>query len=105
MERERLDPLGFERAREQRVVAVLRVGVEREVIRGERDFVLEEDLQAVLERRLDRRHARAPEQPVVDDQQIRVLCRGELEQLGVGRDAAREGRDRAGPGTCRPLTQ
>src|SRR5207249_2197393 len=87
---ERLELCGAQRSREQGVVAELGVGVEREVVGGERDAGLEQDLQAALEWRVDRGDARAPEESGVDDQQLRLLRGRPLEQLRACGEAAGE---------------
>ncbi len=84
---EGLERCGAEGFGDQGVVADLGVGVEGEVVRGQADVRVEEDLQAALERGVDRAWARAPEEAVVDDEQLGILGRGALEQLDVGRDA------------------
>ncbi len=83
--------LRVECAGEQRVVAHLGVRVQRKVIGGKADVRIEQDLQAALERGVDRTWAAAPEEPVMDDQQIGLLAGGQLEQLGVRRDARCDG--------------
>src|SRR5271165_1849184 len=98
MQRERLEVLAAERAGEQRIVAELRVGVEREVIGRQGDARVEQDLKAASERLVDRSYAGAPEEPVMDEKQPRPLGRRELEQLGVRRDAGGDGVDLGGPG-------
>ena len=87
-----------ERLREQGVVAELRVRVEGEVVGGERDVVVEQELQAALELRVDGGDAGAPEQPVVDKQQVGPLSGGQLEQLGVCGDAGGDRVDRVRTG-------
>ena len=83
--------LRAERVGEQRVVADLEVGVQREVVGGKADVGLEQDLQATLERAVDWSRTAAPEEPVVDDQQLGPLGGGEFEQLGVGGDSGGHG--------------
>ena len=80
---ERSEPLGAQRAGEQRVVADLGVGVERQVVGGEADVGVEQELEAALQRGVDRPGTGTPEEPVVDDQQLRALGGGQLEQLRV----------------------
>ncbi len=87
MDGERLERLRSEGARQQRVVAELGVRIQREVVGGEGDVRVEEELQAALQRYVDRPRPRAPEEPVVHDQELRPGARRQLEQLGVRRDA------------------
>ena len=103
VQRERLEPLRAERAAEQRVVADLGVRIQRQVVGGKADVGVEQDLQAALERGVDRPGTGTPEEPVVDDQQLGALGGGQLEQLGVRGDARGHGPTSAGPGTCRPF--
>ncbi len=106
MQRERLELVRPESAREERVVAERRMRVERQVIRGEREVGLEQDLQPALQLGVDRAEVRSPEDAVMHEQQLRALGRRELEQLEVRRDAGRDGLDldRAGHlQTVRPV--
>ncbi len=80
-----------ERASEQRVVAEFGVRVEGEVVCGEGDAGVEQELETVLEERVDRAHARVPDEAVVDDEQLGVLAGGELEQGRICRDARGDG--------------
>ena len=73
---------------EQGVVAELLVGVEGQVVGGEGDAPVEQDLQPALERLVHRPHPGAPEEAVVDEHQLGLLGGCQLEQLGVGRDPA-----------------
>jgi hypothetical protein len=50
------------------------------------------------ERRVDRPHAGVPEEAVVDQEQLRALRRGQLEQLRMRRDPCGDRRDLLGPG-------
>lgn len=84
---ERIEPGRLQCFREQGVVADLRMGVEGEVVGGEGDVRLEEDSQAAGEDRVDGSDSRAPEEAVMDEQQLSVLRCGQLEELGMGRDA------------------
>ena len=95
---------GAERVGEQRVVAELGVGVEREVVGGEGDVGVEQDLQAALERRVDRPGPEPQNSPWWTISSSARSPRGELEQLGVAprRRVARVC-DLSRPGTCRPL--
>ena len=72
--------LDAERLRKQRVVADLRMGVEREVIRGQRDVGFEERFQAPAHRPVDSARVAVPDEPMVDDQKLCVLLDGPLEQ-------------------------
>ena len=55
--------------------------------------------------RVDAPRAGAPEDPVVDDQQLGALGGRELEQLSVRGDACCKVSTSAAPGTCRPFGQ
>ncbi len=98
-----LELLGAEPSREQRVVAELSMGVERQVVGGERDVGVEQDLQPSPQRHVDRLGTRAPEEAVVHEQQISILGCRQLEQLGVRRDARREHLDVARAGDLQPV--
>ena len=78
-----------ELAGEQRVVADLRVGVEREVVGGERDVGVEERLQPAAQPRGRRRSGSLPQkQAVVDEHELGAGPRRALEELERRRDAA-----------------
>ena len=79
------------------------VGVERQVVCRERDVGLEEDLQAALEQLVDRAGTLAPEEAVVDEQQVGVLAGRQFEQLGVRRNARGQARDFGRPGHLQPV--
>ena len=70
---------------EQGVVAELRVGVEGQVIGGQGDAPVEQDLQASLQRLVHRPHPGAPEEAVVDEHQLGLRGGRPLEHLRVGR--------------------
>ena len=72
-------------AADQRVVAHLRVGVERQVVAGQGHVRVEQRPQPALHRRPDRAGVKVPEQPVVTQDQLRALGRRALEQLELGR--------------------
>ncbi len=91
VQRERVELLRAERVCEQRVVADLGMSVEREVVGGEADVGVKQDLKAALERGIDRPGTGAPEESVVDDEQLGVLGGGEFEQLGMRGDAGGHG--------------
>ncbi len=76
------------------------MGVEGEVVGGQAHVVLEQELEAALERGIDYPRPRVPQDPVVDENQVRPLGRGPFEQFGVGRDA---GDHRAHLGGARDL--
>ena len=59
-----------ERLGQQRVVAVLGVGVQRQVVGGERDVVGEERLQPAVQDRRDLLRIAAPEEAVVDQDEV-----------------------------------
>ena len=75
---------------EEGVVAELRVGVKGEVVGSQRDVRVEEKLQTGCERLVDRADARAPEEAVVDQQEVRLFFCCALEEIGVCRHARRE---------------
>ena len=68
------------------VVAERGVGVEREVVGGEADVVVEQHLQPPPEHGVDEQRPGAPEQPVVDDQQLGPDGGGACERLERRRD-------------------
>ena len=72
----------------QRVVPDLGMGVEREVVGGERDLGVEERLEPAADPRVDHARLVVPEDAVVDDDELRARLGGELEQLERGRDRA-----------------
>ncbi len=80
-----------------------RVGVEREVVGGEPDVVVEEHLQPPLEQRIDEQRPGAPEQPVVHDEQLRPDGGGVRERLERRRDGGRDQQDLAGTGHLEPV--
>jgi hypothetical protein len=57
------------------------VGVEGQVVGGKRHLAVEEGLQPCLQLPVDDPRVVFPEQPVMDDQQLRAGLRGPLEQL------------------------
>ena len=84
MSREPLDLVGPQGAGEQRVVADLGVGVEGEVVGGERDVVQEERAQSPIQGVIDVLGHPLPEQPVMDQDELGVLGGRALEQLDAG---------------------
>ena len=54
------------------------------MVGGEGDAVVEQKLQTALERRVDRAHARPPEEAVVDDQELGAGVGRAFEGLRVG---------------------
>ena len=72
--------------------------VQRQVIRGEGDVGVEQQFETALQRGVDRLEPAAPEEAVVNQQQLHALGGRQLEQLRVRRYAARDGADRARPG-------
>jgi hypothetical protein len=81
--REGLDLAGPDRAGEERVVADLQVAVEREVVGGQRDVRVEEQLQAALGGAVERSRRAGPEQAVMDEHEVRVLFTRAREELGI----------------------
>ena len=73
---------------EERVVPDLGMGVEREVVGGERDLRVEERLEPAADARVDHARLVVPEHAVVDDDELCALLGGELEELERGRDRA-----------------
>jgi hypothetical protein len=80
-------PVGTERVGQQGVVADLRVGVERQVVGGQRDVVEEQGAQALRQPRREPQRRELPEQPVVDEHELRALLDRPPDQLELGRDA------------------
>jgi hypothetical protein len=78
---ELLGGLDAQLAREQRVVADLRVCVEREVVRGEGDPRVEEHLQPPAHRVVDHPRIAVPEEAVVDQEQLGARSGRALEEL------------------------
>jgi hypothetical protein len=76
-----------ERVREQRVVADLRVRVERQVVGGERDVVAEQRPQPLGQPRRQSDGREVPEQAVVHEHQLAALLDGALDQLALRRHA------------------
>ena len=64
-----------ERRGEQRVVADLEMAVERQVVGGQREVGVEEQLQAALGGAVERARRPGPEQAVVDEHEVGVLPR------------------------------
>ena len=85
--REGLDLARADGAGEQRVVADLEVAVEREVVGGEREVGVEEQLQAALGGPVQRARRPGPEEAVVDEHEVGALLARAGEQLGIRRDA------------------
>ena len=83
---------------EDRVVAHLGVRVQREVVAGQRDVVLEQGPQALGEDRREAGRQEVPEQSVVDEHELRPLCHGALDQRALGRDAGHDALHLAGAG-------
>ena len=73
------------------------MGVERQVVGGEAHVGVEEQLEPALLGDVDRA-ARAPEQPVVDEDQARVERGGAVEELEPGADACDNGCNLAATG-------
>ncbi len=84
---EGLELVGAEGAGDQRVVADLGMGVEGKVVGGEAHVRVEEQLQAALHAGVDGRGGRAPEEPVVDYEQVGLGGDGALEELRACGDA------------------
>ncbi len=80
-------------AGEQRVVADLEVAVERQVIGGEREVGVEQQLQAALGGPVQRARRPGPEEPVVDEHEVGALLARAGEQLDICRDPGYDGLD------------
>jgi hypothetical protein len=91
--REGRDLRGADRLREQRVVADLEVAVEREVVSGEADVGVEEELQTALGGAVERPRRSGPEQAVVDEDEVGALVARACEQLCVGAYTGNDGID------------
>jgi hypothetical protein len=85
--RERLDLAGADGPGEQRVVADLQVAVEREVVGGQRDVRVEEQLQAALGGAVERARRAGPEEAVMDEDEVGVLLARACEEGRVRADA------------------
>jgi hypothetical protein len=66
------------------------VGVERQVVGGERDVVLEQRAQALREHGRQARRQEVEEQPVVHEHELGALRDGPLHQLPLGGDAGHD---------------
>jgi hypothetical protein len=82
-QRERLGRLGAQRRGEERVVAVLEVGVERQVVGGQAHVRVEQDLQPSLRGAVERAWRARPEEPVVDEDEVGLGLARTLEELEV----------------------
>ena len=103
VQRERLLRHASEPGRDERVVADLGVGVEREVVGGERHVVLEEQLQPALGgRRQGQRRAR-PEDAVMHQNKVRFERGGAPEQLRARRHAGDDGLHAIGSGNLQTV--
>ena len=87
MGRERLEVTGADGLGEQRVVADLEVAVEGEVIGGEGEVGVEEQLQAALGGAVEGARRPGPEEAVVDEDEVGPFLARACEELGVGADA------------------
>ena len=76
-----------ELAREERVVADLRMRVERQVVGGEVDVVLEQRAQALGQQRRQPGRVELPEQAVVDEHELGAELDRALDQLPPRADA------------------
>jgi hypothetical protein len=85
--RERHVPARAKRVGQQRVVADLGMGVERQVVGGERDVVAEQRAEPLGEPRREPDRREVPEQPVVDEHELCLLRDRALEQRPLRRDA------------------
>ena len=72
---------------EQGVVADLGMGVEREVVGGEPDVVLEQRPQPLREHRRQPDGQEPPEQAVMDEDEVGLQLDGALDELPLGRHA------------------
>ena len=80
------------------------MGVERQVVGGEVDVVLEQRPQALGQQRRQPGRVEVPEQPVVDEHELRAELDRALDQLALRGDAGDHARDlRARPGTWSPF--
>src|SRR5262245_28176532 len=100
---ERLGPLEPERGADQRVVPDLRMCVERQVIAGQRDVVVEQDAEAPLHGRGGGARVEVPEQAVGGAAALRAGNRRPLEQPEVRADAGGEGGDLVGSRNLKPV--
>ena len=83
-----------QRAGQQRVVADLGMGVERQVVGGQAHVGVEEQpAGARLAARSSGARRAGPEQPVVHEHEVGALLARALEQLGAGGDAGHDGLD------------
>src|SRR6266508_5297817 len=88
---------------EKGVVADLRVRVEGEVVRGQRQVGVEERLEPAAHAAIDRPGLVVPEQAVMDDDQLCAGRGGPLEELQRGGDGADDLRHLVGAGDLHPL--
>jgi hypothetical protein len=94
---------GADRLRQQRVVADLQVAVERQVVRGEREVGVEEQLQAPLRSLVQGPWGTRPEQAVVDEHEVDAFLARAREELGVGAHAGRHRLDLVAAGYLEPV--
>jgi hypothetical protein len=76
-----------ERGRDQRVVAHLEMAVERQVVGGQRQIGIEQQLQAALGGGVERARGAGPEEPVVHQDEVGALRARTREEVGVGADS------------------
>jgi hypothetical protein len=81
---ERLTTLEPECLADQRVVADLRMRVEREVVGGQGDVAVEQEPQPLPHGGRQRARVEVPEQAVVRDHQLRAQPGRMFEQLAMG---------------------
>jgi hypothetical protein len=100
--RERSLGLDADGAGEASVVSELGMRVEGEVVGEERHVGREERLEPPALPAVDEKRLVAPEEAVVDDEQVGAGLGRALEELEGGRDAARKARDVLAPEHLRP---
>src|SRR3954468_3440277 len=100
---ERLLRVAAECLREKRVVAELGMGIERDVVRGEVDVVLEQRAQSLGQHRREPRRLEVPEEAVVHEHELGVQLDRALAQLSLRRDAGDHPRDLARARNLEPV--
>ena len=100
---ERLVALAPEALGELGVVAHHRMGVERQVVGGEADVVLEQRPQPLGERGRQPGAEEVPEQPVMDEHEAGLEHDGAVDQLALGADPRDDLRDRLAAGYLEPV--
>jgi hypothetical protein len=95
--------LGAEPLAQLRVVAQLRVRIERQVVGEQVDVVRQQQGQALLHPAGDAPVLAAPEQAVVHEDGVGAGGDGRLDQRAAGGHAGDDAPDLGRPSTCRPL--